>query len=79
MARSAIFGAYKDELRMGWRANVKAWFELKTFDLILAYDRFTRWLTKVYMTVLIKTGCIQAAMVNELTQSFETANPDYNH
>ena len=35
MARSAIFGAYKDDLRLGWRAKVKAWFELKAFDLIL--------------------------------------------
>jgi hypothetical protein len=79
MARSAIFGAYKDELRIGWRAKVRAWFELKRFDFVLAYDRFTRWLSRFYIRVLVKTGRIQASVLDEISQSFETAPPDYNH
>lgn len=40
MARSAIFGAYKDELKLGYTSRIKAWFELKMFDFILLYVDF---------------------------------------
>jgi hypothetical protein len=35
MARSAIYGSYKDKLRLGLRQKLRAWFELRFFDLIL--------------------------------------------
>jgi hypothetical protein len=35
MARSAISGAYKNELRMSYRQKISAWVEIKFFDFIL--------------------------------------------
>ena len=35
MARSAIAGAYKDELRIGIKQRISAWFEIKFFDFLL--------------------------------------------
>ena len=36
MARIAIYGAYKDELKLSLKSKIRAWFELRMFDLILA-------------------------------------------
>lgn len=35
MARSAIYGSYKDQLKMGITQKLRAWFELKFFDFVL--------------------------------------------
>jgi hypothetical protein len=36
MARIAISGAYKNELKISFGQKVKSWFELKYFEFLLA-------------------------------------------
>lgn len=37
MARIAVLGAYKDQMKLGWKQKLRAWFDLAIFDIILAY------------------------------------------
>lgn len=36
MARIAVLGAYKDQMKLGWKEKIRAWFDLTAFDLVLA-------------------------------------------
>ncbi|CAF0730942.1 unnamed protein product [Brachionus calyciflorus] len=76
MARVAISGAYRDQMKLGLQSKIKAWFEIKAFDLILAYDSFTRWIFTKYLLLMVKFGRFQNEFFNEINQTM--SSDDYH-
>jgi len=74
MARIAISGAYKEQLRLDLKSKVKSWFELRLFDLILMYDSLTRWAKNKIIQFSIRTGRIQAEILKEIKDSSQQVN-----
>jgi hypothetical protein len=71
MARSAIFGAYRDQLQLGVKMKIRAWFDLRLFDFILFYDKVKRWSMTQFYSLLIKFGRIDKEIAKEIQNSFK--------
>lgn len=71
MARIAVLGAYSNQMKTGWRSRLYAWWELKRFDCILAYDWLLRWSTKSLFKILVKLGQVDKGLIEELKKSEE--------
>ena len=65
----SILKAYKDQLKLGAVQKVRAWFELKSFDIILLYDRFIRWASTVSIQLLILVGMISSEIAEEIKKA----------
>jgi hypothetical protein len=74
MARIAISGAYKEQLKLDFKSKVKSWFELRLFDFILFYDSLTRWARNKFIQFSIRTGRIQAEILKEIKDSSQQTN-----
>lgn len=74
MARIAISGAYKEQLKLDLKSKVKSWFELRLFDLILFYDSVARWARNKFIQFSIRTGRIQAELLKEIKDSSQQVN-----
>ena len=66
MARIAISGAYKDQLKLDWSNAVRSWFELKYFDVILILDSLKRWLTSTYLQFKLKRDGLSNDMLKDI-------------
>jgi hypothetical protein len=70
--------AYKEQLVLGPKQRIRAWFELKKFDFILAYDHFLRWTQRLIFKVLIFTGKLSSDILQELKKADKDHLSNYN-
>jgi len=68
MARIAVYGAHSKDMSTDWKTSIRAWYDLKRFDLILVLDRLTRWTYGQVFKLLVRFNQINDEIVQDLKQ-----------